>query len=155
MEGLQLMRQQLAHIEEGHVADPQQIAQLRVVHDRGHLTVLVTIDKHPAMHHKRAELVLSDARRTVGRMGAAVHRLVLVEDALLLDGARQVIEIAAARLEALDGGAQLMAGAARLIQPRLQGHRKVHQCARDGLIDIIGPQCTIQMDLRMGTTHGY
>lgn len=116
MEGLQLMRQQLTHIEEGHVADTQQIAQLRIVHDRGHLTILVPIDKHPPVHHKRAELVLSDARRAVCRMGAAMDRFVLVKYALLLDSTGQMVEIAAARLEALDRCAQLVAGAACLIE---------------------------------------
>lgn len=99
------------------------------------------------MDHKRAELIFGDTRRTAGRMCAAMHRFVLVKDTLLLDGAGQMVEIAAARLEALDGGAQLMAGAACLIQSRLQGHLEIHQRTRHRLVDIVRPQGTIQMNL--------
>lgn len=80
-------------------------------------------------------------------MNAAVHGLVLVKDALLANGAWQVVQAVAARLETLDGGAWLVTSATRLAQSRLQSCLEVHQRPRHRLVHAVGPQGAVKVNL--------
>jgi hypothetical protein len=77
----QLVRQQLAHVQENQAAHAQQVALVRVVHHRRHLSVFVSVHVNSAENGQRRQLRLFFALWYVRR---AVHRLVFEKHAIVL-----------------------------------------------------------------------
>lgn len=106
MEVLQLMWQQLSDVQENQTAHSQQIIGVRVMHHGRHLPILVPINVHPPAHRQSGQLVVLLVFRHVS---GTKHRFVFEENAIVADGARQVIHASATRFEATYGRSEFAA----------------------------------------------
>lgn len=123
MEVLQLMRQQLSDVQENQTAHSQQIVSVRVMHHGRHLPILVPINVHPSAHRQGGQLVVL---LVFGHVRGTKHRFVLEEDAIVADGARQVVHARATRFEATYGRSEFAAVHANRGQTLLDGVLQVH-----------------------------
>lgn len=162
MESGQLVGQELADRQESQRSDAQQVTRLAgvrvagrsvLVHDGGHLTVLVSVDVDSPVDGQRRQLFLLDVddrsgtgARTLGQVLRAVDGLVFQKDAAFLDGAAEVVDGRAAQLETLDAGAVAVAVKTSLKETQFEGRVDVHQSSVDHFENVLVPKGAVQMD---------
>ena len=143
VEGWHLLREQLADGVEDEAAHAEGVLALAALHDAGDLPHLVALHVHPPEDGEVAQLLLVEALWFVH---GTKHSFIFKKHALCFNGASEVINVGAAEPVTATGGPRLVAEDTLHLQAPPQGQLHVDQGTSLGLVDLCGPECTVQVD---------
>lgn len=143
MERLHLLWEQLADRVEDEASDAEGVVPLSALHDASDLSHLVALNVDPSEDREVTQLLLVNSLWFVH---GTQHRFILKKHALCFNGASEVVNVGAPKSVASAGGAHFMAEDALHLQAPPQRQLHVYQGPGLGLIDLRGPQRTVQVD---------